>query len=116
MGSESVVLGYFVQEIGERNVKRYWVSWEQPTDDYRPLHDPPNGNICGWWCSGQTGEDNWTLCAVVDAEDSDDAERSIRKDWPEAPFQNCWRFFEEKPLGWQPSNRFPVKVWMEVRL
>lgn len=97
-------------------MKRYWISWEQLTSDCRPLHDPPNGNICGWWCSVCTGESDWTIWAVVDAEDSDDAERAIKQDWPEAPANNCWRFFDEVAFDWRPGDRFPVKAWMEERL
>jgi hypothetical protein len=45
----------------------YWISWVQPTNDYRPLAYPPHEAILGWWCSGYA-EDGATLCAMVTAE------------------------------------------------
>lgn len=37
---------------------RWWLSWVQTTEDVRPLTDPPNENILGWWCSGYDAEDS----------------------------------------------------------
>lgn len=28
---------------------RFWLSWHQPTEDYRPLTDPPVEGVLGWW-------------------------------------------------------------------
>lgn len=89
---------------------RFWISWYQPTDDYRPVYDPakesePLGHA--YWCSGQRcSDDAWTMCAMVDAEDESAAEEVIQKYWPEA---KEWRFCEEKPASWTPGDRFPMK-------
>lgn len=86
---------------------RYWVSWYQPTKDYRPLTYPPNEAILGWWCSGAS-----TLCALVSASDKVEAGAAITKDWPEA---KEWRFVYEKGDKWLPGDRFPLKDWMRDR-
>lgn len=93
-------------------MKRFWISWIQPGDDFRPLTFPPNESVCGWWRSGEIGEMS-TLCAVVDAESENAAEDAILKDWPEV-FE--WRFCEPKSVGWVPGDRFPPSDWMVARL
>lgn len=94
-------------------LKTYWTSWEQPTEDYRPLTFPPNEGILGWWCSGK-GENYATLCAVIAAENEEDAINIVKKDWPE---WIQWRFMNENSeidLG----DRFVVEAdsWMIDRL
>ena len=88
-----------------------WISWLQPTEDYRPLTYPPNKEILGWWCSGYTDEAA-TLCALVQAEDEQAAKAEVIKEWPEA---ERWRFCERretKDLG----DRFKPTGWMVERL
>lgn len=90
----------------------FWISWEQPTEDYRPLTYPPNPAILGWWCSG-SGEGYFTLCAYVEAENEAAAEEAVLKDWPEIEH---WRFCQGRD-HYEPSDRFPVDDgWAAERL
>lgn len=90
---------------------RFWISWYQPTEDYRPVYDPakesePLNHL--YWCSGQRGSDDaWTLCAVVDASTDEEARRIVQRYWPEA---HEWRFCELKASDWMPGDRFPSNV------
>ncbi len=59
------------------------ISWYQPTQDFRPLSFPPNKNILGWWKTGENTSNESTLVAIVNAVSFKDAEKIIRKDWPE---------------------------------
>lgn len=100
---------------GERKsegMNRYWVSWHQPTDDYRPITCPPNAAIRGWWCSGYDDEDVAILCALVQAEGQGFAEAAVLADWPEA---ERWRFCSIKDADWLPGDRFPLDDWMKER-
>lgn len=87
---------------------RYWISWLQPTDDYRPLTYPPK-DVIGYWCTGQEcGESSqaYILCAVVTAENVQEAKNAILINWPEA---ERWRFADMKSDTWMPSSdRFPL--------
>lgn len=97
-------------------LKRFWLSWVQPTEDYRPLTDPPEPRVIGWWCSGYTASDHATLCALVQAETMEYAKKAIRASWPEAPgVRGNWRIDDERPQGWLPGDRFPLSGWMERR-
>lgn len=83
---------------------RFWISWYQPTEDYRPLKEG-----ISYWKTGQTVSEpvQYTLCAVVDAEDKGAAKKRILEDWPEA---HNWRFCDSVPDGWEPSSdRFPAR-------
>ena len=95
----------------------YWISWIQPTEDNRPLTYPPNEGVLGWWCTGQ-GEDYWTMCAMVRAENKEQAEQAIFKDWPEAEenkgLDGDWRIFDED-VTLELGDRFPLSDWMEER-
>jgi hypothetical protein len=93
--------------------KRWWVSWYQPTEDYRPLHDPPCEAVRGWWCSGETETGSFTLCAVVDAPDEQGVKDAVYEDWPEAV---VYRFITEKPNDFTPGDRFPLSDWMIPRI
>jgi hypothetical protein len=87
---------------------RFWISWYQNTEDYRPLTDPPITAVKHWWCSGNADE-GATLCAVVEAATELAAQEAVRKSWPEAS-DDCFRFCEKKDTDWlPPSGRFPVK-------
>lgn len=94
-------------------LKRFWISWSQPTEDDRPLTYPPNAAILGWWCSGYDADGYATLCAFVQAKSEADAELQVLKDWPEA---GPWRFNDERAWDWEPSDRFPLSDWMEERM
>ncbi len=93
-------------------LKYYWVSWYQPTEDYRPLSYPPNESILGWWCIGSRIDDGaFTLCALVKAMNADNAKQNIIKEWPEAIE---WRFCDQRKTL-MLSNRFPLSDWMIER-
>lgn len=98
--------------------RRYWLSWVQETEDYRPLHYPPKPEaIIGWWCSGFTSDGGATLCALVRASSVRAAKRAILAEWPEAPSLSAeWRIEDEKPGDWLPGDRFPLDdQWMRDR-
>lgn len=96
---------------------RFWISWVQPTEDWRPLTDPPQNQIVGWWCSGYDPEDRATLCALVSASTLDDAKNALRVSWPEVPpNKGDWRFAEEREPKYLPGDRFPLeKSWEKER-
>lgn len=89
-------------------INRYWISWYQPTTDYRPLYDSkkekePLNKL--YWCSGQRGDGQWTMCAVVDAKNGKEAKKTVQKYWPEA---EEWRFCSLKDRKFMPGDRFSV--------
>ena len=95
---------------------RYWIGWYQPiTKDVRPLKDPPNEAILGWWFGEERTNKERTICAVVKVKNSEEAKLAIKKDWPEA---ERWRFCESRNSIWTPEQtRFPIdKRWMRDRL
>jgi hypothetical protein len=96
-----------------RRDTRFWVSWVQTTEDFRPLTDPPNRAILGWWCSGETDR-GVTLCAAVKANSPSSAEQAVMIDWPEAAGE--FRFVEEQSTDWTPGDRFPItRDWEKKR-
>lgn len=96
------------------NENRYWLSWYQPTDDYRPLTDPPHPQILGWWCTGYNNQDHATICALVEAGSEQDAKVYVEVSWPESATAE-WRFCERRD-DWKPTDRFPLSPWMKERL
>jgi hypothetical protein len=100
------------REVSQMSDKIYWLSWIQPTEDFRPLNDPPRDAVLGWWCSGYDGSDNATLCAGVLAKSGAAAKKTIQHDWPEAAI---WRFCEEQAPDFTPGDRFPLKGWAKER-
>lgn len=97
----------------KQSIRRFWVSWVQPTEDYRPIQHPPNDSVLGWWCSGYNNNGNATLVALIEADNEQSAEGVIKKDWPE---WNEWRFIEERSNDWRPGDRFPLSDWMKPRI
>lgn len=101
-------------------MKRFWISWEQITKDYRPLQDPPQPeNVKAWWKSGEAADGSFsTLCAIVDAKHESAAETAIHQGWEANPGEiGELRFCEEKPSDWLPNDRFPItKDWEKERL
>jgi hypothetical protein len=92
---------------------RWWLSWVQTSEDFRPLAHPPNKDVLGWWCSGYDADDNAILCAAVIGSTERDAKKAIAKDWPESKTAN-WRFcrlLESLEL----SDRFPLDSWAKER-
>lgn len=97
-------------------MRQFWMSWYQPTEDYRPLKYPPNLGVLAYWCSGsRLSDDAHTLVAWVIAPNVRTAKAIIRIDWPEA---DEWRLCEElEKSWWPPSNRFPIdKKWEKDRI
>ena len=90
----------------------FWISWIQPTEDYRPLTYPPTENVLGWWCSGVRSDGANILCAYIVATDVEAAKNEVRRDWPEAVE---WRFCETRDSV-VTSDRFPLKGWMVSRV
>jgi len=95
-------------------VTRFWLSWEEPSKDYRPLNFPPNAAVLGWWCSGCTAEEAATLCALVEADNESAAKAAIDADWPAK--ERVWRFIDAVAIDYLPSDRFPPSDWMKVRM
>jgi hypothetical protein len=85
-------------------MKRWWISWYQPTDDWRPLRFPPP-NVLGYWCSGYDENDVPILVALVEG---DDPYAVVWKQWPEA---ERWRFCEDVAADWRPGDRFMLPDW-----
>lgn len=87
---------------------RYWVSWVEKCDpkygfDSRPAYtSETEKDVPEYWVSGQTGEGEAVLCAVVDCEG--DPETVIERFWTPREY----RFSEKMPSEWlPPSDRFP---------
>ena len=106
-------------------MKRYWISWAQLSDDYRPLQDPPMPeNIKAWWCSGHT-QNAALLCAIVEAESEKAAQHAVKMAWDSGKSEvgglqsdiGGFRFIEERENDWLPGDRFPItKDWEKQRL
>lgn len=91
--------------------KYKWISWHQPTGDYRPLSHPPAEALKAWWCSGTRGDGVAVLVAAVAASSKAEAEAVVLKEWPEA---TDWRFCEDR-RDLVFGDRFPVSDWMRDR-
>ncbi len=96
---------------------RFWISWYQPTEDYRPLMFPPNETILGCWCSGWRSDPGaWMMCAVVETKSIGEAFTALQVDWPEVATAEV-RFVVTHPANWVPEQgRFPPQEWMIERL
>lgn len=94
----------------------WWLSWPQPMSDYRPLTDPPDAKVLGWWCTGYTSENHATLCALVAATTIGGAKAAVRRSWPEAPSKSqSWRL-EESLSELPDEGRFPRDGWIGRRI
>lgn len=87
-----------------------WISWFQPTEDYRPVKYPPTAEVLAWWKTGES-DTHSTLVALVDAESEEKAKEHVLLNWPEVAE---WRFCEDKEDK-VFSVRFPVQDWMVAR-
>ena len=92
---------------------RFWLSWYEESEDYRPLTFPPNEAILGWWCSGYCSDDSSTIVALVEAGSEEAAWKAVRLDWPEAVRE---RFCEAREDSYLPGDRFPLSDWMKERI
>jgi hypothetical protein len=89
----------------------FWISWVQPTEDYRSISFPPNNSILGWWRSGYDSQGKAILCAWVKATTKEHAKNEVIEEWPEV---TEWRFCEgsENLIIY---DRFPLSDWMDER-
>lgn len=95
-------------------MNRYWLSWYQNTDDYRPLSYPPNKGILSWWCSGHSDK-GATICALVEGKSEEDAWNNVSIDWKSN--EREYRFCDEVDKDWLPSDRFPItEKWQKERI
>lgn len=92
--------------------RRFWCSWTEESDDFRPLAFPPHEAILGWWCPGYD-EDGDVLFVCVQATDEDAAKRAIAAEWPCEDRE--FHFIEEKASDWLPGERFPLPDWSRER-
>ena len=97
---------------------RAWVSWIERSEDYRPICDPPNKAVLGWWRSGECLGGN-TLCAYIDADSYTDIDKAVEREWPthsDLNYIRDWRFLKIVPDDFVPSDRFPLSDWMRERI
>lgn len=106
---------------------RFWLSWLESAEDYRPLTYPPNEAVLGWWMTGTAydkatkeggleGYRGTTICALVSAENEETAKEAIRKDWPGAMSEENTRFCRQVEPTYLPNNRFKLADWQRERL
>ena len=99
---------------------RFWISWYQAGEDYRPAKWPLPPEIAAYWCTGGSDAAS-TLCAIVDAPDEAAAKTLIVDCWGGGlvglmDWDSAWRFCNEREPGWKPeSSRFPWPEWAKGR-
>jgi hypothetical protein len=95
--------------------RRFWVSWEEKSLDFRPLREPPGPDVLDWWFRGSAGDNSHsTLVAWVEAQDEDAAKAAVQEDWPGT--DRTWRFCREVEADWRPGTRFPLSDECRARL
>ena len=92
---------------------RYWVSWVESEEDYRPITWPPPSAVKGYWCSGYDADEAPIVCAVIDAENEEQLREILEKDW--RPVEGDLRFVNEKADDFKPGDRFPIPGWAKDR-
>lgn len=103
-------------------MKRFWLSWNEYSEDYRPVIDPPNRAVLAWWCSGEDGAGRYsTLVALVEAPTEREAKEAILADWPRHLDMEDqgreWRFCNEVGFDYRPGDRFKInKGWALERV
>lgn len=101
--------------------KRWWVSWHQPIQDYRPNYKGGDNStvmdvepkILGWWCSGENMSGEAILCALMLGKSEGHVNNLIRKYWPEARLDPS-RFMRQVDDDWIPGDRFPLRGVSEL--
>ena len=87
-------------------MNRFWISWNEPGDDPRPLTVPSPD----WWCTGW-GDGYATVCAIIDAESEEGAKARVQEQWE----PSSWRFCNEVEANWTPpADRFPPRALKET--
>lgn len=87
-------------------MKRYWVSWEQPTTDDETgetVLDTAGREIDCWESGWSADDERSMICAVIDAESEQEVWNGIGR----LVGEYTERFCLEKPSDWQPGERFP---------
>lgn len=88
----------------------FWISWYQPTNDYRPIRTDSENILC-WWNTGiRCSDDSATLVAHVRAPSVLESKELIQEYWPEA---DEWRFCEPTTGDRPASSRFTIPEHME---
>lgn len=59
----------------------YWISWISVNGEENPIIYPPLPEVMGYWISGYTADDNSTMCALILADDENNAMNIICKYW-----------------------------------
>jgi len=86
-------------------VRNWWLSWYQKPGEGFILSWP-------WWNTGERADGHLTICAAVQAESQEAAERIVQ-DAMDHDFAVLWRFCEERHRYWTPFNdRFQAEPWM----
>lgn len=89
---------------------RFWLSWQQEGEDYRPVKWPPPDGVLAFWCSGFAGDLSYScVVAIVDAPNEAKAKSIITKAWK--PGVGEWRFCREYGKDEPPGDRFPAPEW-----
>lgn len=81
----------------------WWASWESPTEDFSPLHNPPPF-VMGYWEAGHRSELPIIL-AVVTGFSARRAEDNIRFSWPFVRMRFC------DPWNGRLDSRFRWPNW-----
>lgn len=91
----------------------FWVTWKQPTKDYRPSKPfQTNENILGWWCIEEpAGEEPAILAALVKANNSRLAKMSILHEWCDLGDWISIQTRDDIDIG----DKYPLDGWMTVR-
>lgn len=99
--------------------KVFWFSWEQHSDDHRPLVFPPKLPILAWWCTG-SGNDYSSLVAAIEADSKEECLKFVKENWEEnlgevGEIRFCELIAPEENGNYLVSSRFPTSEWMNER-
>lgn len=89
-------------------LKRFWISWwwHPETHGVFTLSSP-------WWQTSTDTQGRESICAAVLAPDEAAARDLIFSAFAVEPAGLEFRFFDQKPGGWDPfGKRFPRRDWM----
>jgi hypothetical protein len=91
--------------------KRYWISFEVPTDKMSTFeyHGP-------WWVSGEAIDGSYqTVCAAMIAVSEQVAEQAFRNAFDDPmTVLGEFRFCSQRDADWSPfCDRFPQAKWMK---
>ena len=102
-------------EINMSNM--FFIAWREYVEDYRPILFPPTKQILGWWLIGcgvdRKGEYH-KVCAYVVAENKDQVNYIILKNWPEFDVEDIELCKEVNSIKNHP--KFKIEEWMKDRI